>query len=105
MTRPATGLLGVAVVRGRSMEPTFRDGDRLLVRYGARVVPGRCYVVRLPAGPSGPRPLAVKRVSRRSGAGWWLDSDHRPAGTDSWTFGAVPTDAVLGRVLLRLSRT
>ena len=27
---------GLAVVRGRSMQPTLRDGDRLLVRHGAR---------------------------------------------------------------------
>ena len=54
-------LLGIAVVRGRSMEPTLRDGDRLLVRYGARTRPNALVVVRLPD-----RPIAVKRGSSRS---------------------------------------
>ena len=55
--------LGIALVRGRSMEPTLHEGDRLLVLHGARARVGRMAVVRLPPGPDGPRPLAVKRVT------------------------------------------
>ncbi|MFZ5869402.1 MAG: S24/S26 family peptidase, partial [Actinomycetota bacterium] len=57
---PARGI-GLARVRGVSMEPTLRDGDLLLVRWGARPRPGRLAVVRLPEG----RPLSVKRVVRQ----------------------------------------
>lgn len=94
---------GIAVVRGTSMEPTYVEGDRLVVRYTRRVHQGRPHVVRLPDGPNGPRPVAVKRIFRRDGDGWWLSSDN-PAGTDSRQFGAVQPEAVLGVVLVRLPR-
>jgi len=42
--------LGIAVVDGRSMLPTFRPGDRLLVRYDAVPRPADHVVVRLPDG-------------------------------------------------------
>lgn len=95
--------LGIAIVRGRSMEPTYVEGDRLVVHHSPRVHPGRPHVVRLPDGPDGPRPIGVKRVTRRTGDGWWLDSDN-PEGTDSRQFGPVGDHAILARVLFRLPR-
>ena len=96
MTGPGTRL-GVAVVRGRSMLPTLRDGDRLLVVHGASPRVGRLAVVRLPDGV-----LAVKRVSRREPGGWWVERDNPAEGVDSWTVGAVPDADVVARVLVRL---
>jgi nickel-type superoxide dismutase maturation protease len=90
-------VLGVAVVRGRSMEPTLREGDLLLVRYGVAPRPGQLVVVRLPD-----RPVAVKRVTRRTADGWWVERDNPSEGVDSWLVGAVAEEDVLGRVLLRL---
>ena len=55
--------IGIAHVRGRSMEPTLHEGDRVLVLYGVRPVTGRLAVVRLPDAETGPRPLAIKRVT------------------------------------------
>jgi hypothetical protein len=98
--------LGLAHVRGRSMEPTLHEGDRLLVLYGVRPRPGRMALVRLPADDSGaPRPLAVKRVTRRApdgGQGWWVERDNPREGVDSWLVGAIPTSDVRALVLLRL---
>ena len=91
------GRLGLAVVRGRSMEPTLRDGDRLLVRYGARPRPGRLAVVRLPD-----RPLSVKRIASADPGGWWVERDNPREGADSWVFGAVPDSDVVGVVVARL---
>lgn len=86
------------------MEPTYHDGDRLLVRYGARVRAGRAHVVRLPPGPDGPRPLAVKRIVRQVDSGWWVESDNprAPGVVDSRTIGALPPDTVVARVVARL---
>lgn len=95
---------GIAVVRGRSMEPTYVDGDRLLVVYGARPRVGRAHIVRLPDGPSGPRPVAVKRISRPEDGGWWIERDNPREGVDSWQVGAIPTKDVLGVVVLRVKR-
>ena len=89
--------VGLAVVRGRSMLPTLRDGDRLLVVHGARPRLGSPAVVRLPGGV-----LGVKRVTRREAGGWWVDRDNPDEGVDSWSVGAVPDSDVVARVLLRV---
>ena len=87
------------------MEPTFHDGDVLVVLHGARPRPGRPVVVRLPDGPDGPRPLAVKRVTGPApgepGA-WWVERDNPREGVDSWLVGAIPDDDVVALVLGRV---
>ncbi len=84
------------------MLPTLREGDRVLVRYGARVRPGALVVARFPDGT-----LAVKRAheQRRTAsgaAGWWLLSDNLAEGVDSRHRGPVADDQVLGVVRLRV---
>jgi Peptidase S24-like len=68
------------------MEPTLRDGDRLLVVPGGRPRAGRVAVVRLPGG----RPLSVKRLAFPAEGGWWLERDNPAEGVDSWLVGAIP---------------
>ena len=51
-TPDAASVLGVVVVRGRSMEPTLHTGDRLLVLRGAPPRLGRLAIVRLPDDPT-----------------------------------------------------
>lgn len=79
---------GLAVVRGTSMEPTLRDGDRLLVRYAADPRVGAVAVVRFADGV-----LAVKRLEHHDGPGaradWWVSRDNPVEGRDSWSAGAV----------------
>ena len=95
--------LGLATVRGRSMLPTLRDGDRLLLRYGAVPRVGDLAVVRLPDDPDGAsRPVAVKRVAWREPAGWWVERDNPTEGADSWSFGALPDNAMLAIVVARV---
>ena len=94
--------LGFALVRGRSMEPGLREGDRLLVQYDATVRPGRVVLARFPDGT-----LAVKRaLERRTTPGgapaWWLVSDNPELGTDSRHRGAIPDASVLAVVVLRV---
>ena len=88
---------GMAVVRGRSMQPTLRDGDRLLVAHGARPRPGHVAVVRFADGV-----VAVKRLDRLDAEGWWVSRDNPAEGRDSWTAGPVAPHDVLAVVLLRL---
>ena len=91
-------LLRVAVAE-RSMEPTFRPGDWLLVRRTRRVRPGQVVIARHPGRPA---LLLVKRALRREPAGWWIQSDSPYGhGIDSRSFGLVPPGLIEGVVLLR----
>ena len=83
-------------VRGPSMSPVLRDGDVVLVRFGAPVRPGDVVVVRWPARPG---QLSVKRAARPDGAGWWVLGDNPRGSTDSRTLGAAD---VLGVVRARV---
>ncbi|MGI5203622.1 nickel-type superoxide dismutase maturation protease [Spirillospora sp. CA-108201] len=87
-------------VAGDSMLPGLLPGDWLVVRDGARPAPGAVVVA---AHPERRGLLVVKRVSHRSEEGWWLESDNqRAAGArDSWDFGPVADDLVVGRVVAR----
>jgi phage repressor protein C with HTH and peptisase S24 domain len=88
---------GVAVVRGRSMQPTLLDGDRLVVHHGASPRVGDLVVVRLPDGV-----VAVKRATSRRPDGWWVERDNPAEGVDSWLVGAIPEAAVVAVVRARL---
>lgn len=80
------------------MVPALHHGDQLLVWFGrVRARPGQVVVVRLPD-----RPLSVKRLVRIDEAGWWVEGDNALGSTDSRQLGALPPDAVAGRVLCRL---
>jgi signal peptidase I len=89
---------GTAIVRGRSMLPTLRDGDLLLVRYGRKPRPGSLVVVRLPEG----RPLSVKRAAQLTPDGWWVERDNEADGVDSWLVGAIPPADVVAVAVARL---
>jgi len=89
--------IGFAVVRGDSMRPGLRAGDRLLVRYRRTPRPGDVVVARFADGT-----LAVKRAVERRGSGWWLLSDNPAEGVDSRHRGPVRDEGVLAVVLARV---
>ncbi len=96
-------------VAERSMEPALRPGDWLLVWRGLgrarppRVQPGQLVVA---WHPDRLGLLLVKRAVRRTGQGWWLESDNQGVGeVDSRSFGVVPDGLIEGRVLRRYHRS
>ena len=89
----------LARVRGPSMSPTVRHGDRLLVRRvadGAAVRPGDVVLARFPARPE---LLVVKRVAHAVPGGHWVRGDNPLVTDDSRAFGPA---VVVGRVTVRL---
>ncbi|WP_201931618.1 S24/S26 family peptidase [Nocardioides donggukensis] len=96
------GRWGLAVVRGRSMEPGLRDGDRLLVRYAAVVRPGSRVLVRMPDGTLAVKRAAERRATRTGADGWWVLSDNPDEGVDSRHRGVLDEEAVRAVVRLRV---
>lgn len=89
--------LDVVEVRGRSMVPALRPGDRLVVvRARARV--GDVVVASDPRDPG--REL-IKRVIAADAAGVTLRGDNAAASTDARVFGAVPASAIQWRAAVR----
>ncbi len=98
------GLLpyGFAIVRGRSMEPTLRDGDRVLVRHGAPARAGDVVVARFVDGTVAVKRAVERRATRTGEAAWWLLSDNPAEGIDSRHRGPVPDADVVALVRLRV---
>ena len=90
----------VVRVEGLSMIPTLAPDERALVHWGAEVGLGDVVVAQR---MDRPELLLVKRLVRSAGTGWWLEGDNPAASDDSRAFGAVETDAVIGKVVARWS--
>lgn len=93
---------GFAVVRGRSMEPGLRDGDRLLVEYAATPRPGARVLARFADGTLAVKRAAEARTTRDGRPGWWLLSDNPAEGVDSRHRGVVADGDVVAVVRARI---
>ena len=93
---------GLARVRGGSMLPGLRPGDRLLVRYAATPRPGEVVVARLADGTVAVKRATERRTTATGGPGWWLLSDNPDEGVDSRHRGPVDAAAVLAVARVRL---
>jgi len=87
------------VVSGDSMEPTLRDGDRLVVRRLGRAP--RAGEVVLVADPRLPQRSLLKRIAAIRPGGALLAGDHPERSTDSRQFGPVDPATIEGRVVFR----
>jgi signal peptidase I len=106
----------VVTVSGASMEPTLRDGDRLLVRRASprSLSAGRIVVLKRPPGMAAESPWIVKRVYALPGGcvpgtdavvppGFVAVVGDNPRSHDSRQLGPLPTDSLLGVAVRRLS--
>ena len=78
------------------MIPTYAPGDRVLVRYGARFSVGDVVLV------SHESRIEIKRVTSIDEDSVFVEGDNHYVSTDSRSYGAVPTSAVIGRTLWRI---
>ncbi len=92
---------GRVIVEGDSMLPTLKPGDRCLVKWGAQVQVGDVVVARR---PDRPETLVVKRLTAHESDGFWLEGDNSTGSHDSWVFGAVQGEDLLGVVRWRYWR-
>ena len=90
-------------VHGGSMRPTLEPGDWCLATAGGRIKAGDVVVLEPPGRPG---LEVVKRVTGAPGdeglgfGQWFVEGDNPDASTDSREFGAIPRDAIKGRVRL-----
>jgi signal peptidase I len=91
--------LDAVEVRGTSMTPSLRPGDRLLALRLRR--PPRVGDVVLAPDPRAPHRELVKRVAAVGPKGIELRGDNRGATTDSDTFGPLERSAIRWRVVAR----
>lgn len=88
-------LLSLVTVRGPSMVPALRQGDRLLahrIRSGMRVRTGAVVLV---TWDDHPQLLAIKRVVRPVPGGHWVEGDNPYGSDDSRSYGPATVQAVV----------
>ena len=90
------------MVSGRSMQPTLRPGDRLLVRYGRAPAAGDVVVARFADGTVAVKRAAERRTTRSGATGWWLVSDDPEQGVDSRHRGPVADGDVIAVTVARV---
>jgi signal peptidase I len=90
--RPASlgGSMTYLVVRGDSMEPTYRSGDLVVLRTAARYAVGDIVGYRVPAGEIGAGHLVIHRIAGGDAdLGYAMQGDNNPS-IDPWM--PRPTD-------------
>jgi signal peptidase I len=100
-------LISTLLVEGDSMSPTYSSGDWLLARWGSfnrsRLKIGQVVVIELDHQPG---IYYVKRITdvNHEMNEIFVSSDN-PAGTDSRTWGYLPSSCVRARVLIRIRKS
>ena len=99
-----------ARVSGNSMEPTFSDGDVLLVRIFREVpIDLPLLTVVLIEREVQPGIIYIKRIQKSHGGAYWVEGDNRDPDiqgrmSDSKSWGYIQGHEIRGRVLFRLKR-
>ena len=89
------------VCEGKSMNPTLKDGETVLVDRAAKIEVGDIVVAKHPIEKQSE---VVKRVERINKHGhYFLVGDNLEDSNDSRHFGAVAREYIKGKVVARLS--
>lgn len=88
----------LVTVRGNSMSPTLRDGDRVLVRRSRRIRAGQVVVFATVRHQRSDPPCLVKRVTEVEGEQFAVAGDN-PRSLGSAQLGVIPRADLLGVVV------
>lgn len=96
--RKGFGIGTISQSDGLSMIPTYAPGERVLIRYGAQVAVGDVVLLRHMDRTE------IKRVKSIDTDGIWVEGDNDLVSTDSRTYGSVPSQAIIAKVIYRFPR-
>jgi len=89
------------ICEGRSMNPTLKDGEIVLVDRDAKIDVGDIVVAKHPIEQNSE---VVKRVARINDRGhYFLIGDNSDDSTDSRHYGAVTREYIKGKVVARMN--
>lgn len=89
------------VCEGKSMNPTLKDGETVLVDRDARIEVGDIVVAKHPIEQQSEIVKRVRQINERGH--YFLVGDNLEDSNDSRHFGAVTKDYIKGKVVARLS--
>ncbi len=108
---PEAGLYEIALIflgyrhkyvcEGKSMNPTLKDGELVLVDRTAEIAVGDIVVARHPVEQTSEVVKRVERINEREN--YFLVGDNLEDSNDSRHFGAVTRDYIKGKVVARLN--
>jgi len=92
---------GTVKVEGRSMEPTYINGDWLFVLW-MQEAPNRAPLGSIAVIEREERPgiFLIKRIQKEHAGNYWVEGDNSES-TDSRTWGWIAPHEIVGRVLFR----
>jgi nickel-type superoxide dismutase maturation protease len=89
------------ICEGKSMNPTLRDGETVLVDRAAKIEVGDIVVARHPIEQQSEIVKRIERITERGH--YFLVGDNLEDSNDSRHFGAVTREYIKGKVVARLS--
>ncbi|MBI4017632.1 MAG: nickel-type superoxide dismutase maturation protease [Candidatus Aenigmarchaeota archaeon] len=88
-------MLKLAVVSGNSMEPTLREGQKILISKIGTPKKGDIVVLKHPYKNIN----IVKRVAAANESGYLVEGDNTGESTDSRHYGTIGKENLVGKVL------
>lgn len=89
------------MVAGKSMAPTFNEGDWLVVLWGGAFRPGQTVLVEKESQPG---VFLIKRIIRLEAEKYWVEGDNKEASTDSRQWGVIEHSEIAATVVFRFKK-
>ena len=87
--------IGLAIIYGHSMIPSYAPGEVVLVKYGAPFTVGDVVLINFTHRTD------IKRVKEILGNRVFVQGDHEAVSIDSRNYGPVKDNLIIGKVIYR----
>lgn len=90
--------IGLAIIHGHSMIPSYAPGEVVLVKYGVPCEVGDVVLINFTHRTD------IKRVKEILGSRVFVQGDNEAVSIDSRNYGPVKNDLIIGKVIYRFPR-